>query len=411
MVRSPAAGRRMGRMGRKVGAALGATLMALTAPVLSAPHEPAESLVVARSDMFDPEYNQARAKVTWVDRKGRLWVADIDRKTGLFKPRNGRGTLVDDDALTTTDQVMVGNGPEWLSALGPDRIVYTKFAPGQPHEREHARLAVAEQAFDGQWTHRLLSPLPLLRPYASTDARDPRPRISYVDPEGLQYWREVDNPDSQDLVQAMPKSRALSMRFVQGQRATVFVTKVLGDKQVVRYWHDFQRLEQLTFDGGHDGASAPFMWQAPEFDNDYVVMVLYNQAQELRIYRQLDKSMPQWSVIHRVTAPPGTKFISSESFTAEGKSYVFMSATTFPGNLSSTIYISNIDASEPLFRQLTPDEPLRKRTDPEVFATTEGTFVYFNRVNRSDEGGCPCYEGVYRSDTGLGPPVAMPRSR
>jgi hypothetical protein len=104
---------------------------------------PSESLVTSAPGLFDAEYSQRDARVTWVDSVGKLWVADIDRTTGLFIPTNGKGVLVDPDAMTTNDISRVGNGPEWLSTSGEDRIVYTKFVPGLPHTFENARLAMA----------------------------------------------------------------------------------------------------------------------------------------------------------------------------------------------------------------------------------------------------------------------------
>lgn len=360
-----------------------------------------ESPVASRADLFDPEFNQKRAKITWVDAIGRLWVANVDRETGLLRPANGMGVLVDGDALTASDQMMVGNGPEWLSGAGPDRIVYTKFVPGLPHERENARLAIAEQGPSGAWTHRLLGNEIRLRPYPSADPRDPTPRISYVDDSGNQYWREVDAPDSETLVAAMPASRSLPMRFVDGLRATIFVAPVDGESQVVRYGLDTQLLEQLSFDGGH-GRTTPFMWRAPEFDGDYVFMIMANEATELRVYRQLDKSRPEWTVIFRAAAPEATKLISPEPFVHGGRSYIFVAAMAQPDLASSSIYLSNIDASQPMFRKLTPDEPLRKRSDPEVFVDAKGeAYIYFARVNKSTVAPCPCFEGLFRSNTGL----------
>lgn len=360
-----------------------------------------ETLVSSRPDIFDPEYNQKRAKFTWVDAVGRLWVANVDRTTGMFKPNNGMGVLVDANALAAGEQVMIGNGPEWLFGPGPDRIVYTKFVPGLPRERENARLAVAEQSLNGTWTHRLLSELPRLRPYTNVDAGEPVGLISYVDPDGNQYWRDIAAADSEAAVPVMPPSRTLPMRFVSGQRATIFVAPVNGQSQVVRYWLDTQMVEQLTFDGGH-GKTTPFMWQAPEFDNDFVFMIVASDGTELRIYRQLDKANPAWTVIYAVSAPPGTKLISPEPFVFGGKSYVFMSAMVLPDLASSSIYVANIDAAQPIFRKLTPDDPVRKRTDPEVFVTAAGeAFIYFARVDASTTAPCPCYEGIFRSNTGL----------
>jgi len=383
--------------------AMGAAALLATAPAHTEPGVFAENetLVSSRPDIFDPEYNQKRAKITWVDAIGRLWVANVDRTTGLFKPANGMGVMVDPEALTTSEQMMVGNGPEWLTGPGPDRIVYTKFVPGLPRVRENARLAVAEQDLNGTWTHRLLSELPRLRPYTNVDAGEPVGLISYVDPNGNQYWRDIAIPDSEAMVSAMPQSRTLPMRFVSGQRATIFVAPVNGDSQVVRYWLDTGAVEQLTFDGGH-GKTTPFMWQAPEFGNDFVFMIVANEATEFRIYRQLDKTNPAWTVVYSAAAPPGTKLISPEPFVFDGKSYVFMSAMLQPDLATSSIYVANIDASQPIFRKLTPDTPARKRSDPEAFVMSSGeAFIYYARVDTSPVAPCPCYEGIFRSNTGL----------
>jgi hypothetical protein len=389
-------------------AALYAALLCLT-PVL-APAQgsftPNESQVTPRVDLFDPEYNQKRAKIAWVDASGNLWVAAVDRSTGLFKPSNGKGVLVDPDALTSADLKLIGNGPEWLLSAGADRLVYTKFLPGLPHRLENARLAMAEQnRTTGQWSVRFLSDLPRYRPYTSADPNDPAPRISYLDPDGNPYWREVDNPATETIVPWMSAPRALAMRFVSGERASVFVSDINGASQVVRYWLDTQRLEQLTFDGGQETTSSPFIWKAPELGDDEVLVVTANRATEVRIYRQLDKSRPEWTVIHSARAPvPGTKLSSAEPFVFNGKSYVFMSGVVPPNDFASTIFLSGIDAANPMFRQLTPDMPLRTRTDPEVFATTTGPYIYFYRADRSSTAPCPCYEGIYRTDTGLRAP-------
>jgi hypothetical protein len=387
------------------GALLCIVLASVAAAARAAPFMTNESQVTPRQDMFDPEYNLKRAKITWVDAIGRLWVANVDRTTGLLKPPNGMGVLVDPDALTASDQMMVGNGPEWLLGSGPDRIVYTKFVAGLPHDRGNARLAVAEQGTNGAWTYRFLDDRNRLRPYASQDPRDTAPRISYVDAAGNAYWRVVDDPASEVLVAAMPPSRVLPMRFVGGLRATVFVASIGGADEVVRYWLDTGVVEQLTFDGGH-GKTTPFMWRAPEFDDD-VLMLPVKEATELWVYRQLDKSSPVWTVVFRASAPPGTKIISQEPFVLGGKSYVFMAVMQQPDLNSSSIYISNIDAAQPLFRQITPDDPVRKRSDPEVFVTGDGqAYIYFARVNMGSGPPCPCYEGIWRSNTGLPPAPA-----
>lgn len=364
---------------------------------------PNETLVTSRVDLFDMEFNQKRAKIAWVDAGGKLWVAAVDRKTGMFKPSNGQGVVVDADALTSADLKMIGNGPEWLLGSGPDRIVYTKFPPGLDHTLGNARIAMAEQnPTTLQWSTRFLSDLPRNRPYASADPADPAPRVSYIDASGNPFWREVDNPATETFIPAMSGSRALAVRFVQGQRSVVYPSIIGGLQQVVRYWLDTGQVEQLTFDDGVQPSSSPFMWKAPEYGGDYVLMASAKGSTEVRIYRQLDKSRPEWTVVHRIVAPTaGTKLVSAEPFIFNGKSYLFMSGVVPPNDYASVIYLANIDTAAPLFRQLTPETPLRTRADPEVFITSTGPFIYFYRADRTTTPPCPCYDGIFKTDTGL----------
>lgn len=373
---------------------------------------PNESLVSSQQDLLDPEYSQARARITWVDSTGKLWVAAIDRETGLFSPVDGKGVLVDADAMSINDLTVIGNGPEWLSTSGLDQIVYTKFVAGRPHTRANARLALAAQSANGSWSYRFLGNRPRNAPYASDEPNDPTPRISYVDPAGNHYWREVAKPATETLVPWYPPSY-YSMRFVRGARAVVFLAPIDGHLQVFRYGLDNQVLEQLTFDEGlDDTTNVPWMWQAPEFGGEFLLAVLARNDWELRIYRQVDPTNPAWSVIYRARQPGGGALGSPEPFVHNGKSYVFMHATVPPNNFPSRIFLSNIDGTNPQLLQLTPDLPLRVRRDPEVFVTNSGPFIYYSRLGAGDplsaavpQAVClTCSsEGVFRTHTGLGP--------
>jgi hypothetical protein len=313
--------------------------------------------------------------------------------------------------MTTADLKVVGNGPEWVSTAYTDQIVYTKFLAGQPHTMQNARLALAQQVSVGTWSYRFLAAnLRRNAPYGSKDSGDTAPRISYVDPQGNHYWRNLFDGSSESLVPWYPASFR-SMHFVNGARAAVFVAPVDGVSQVFRYWLDTKVLEQVTFDDGDkDIHSVPWMWQAPEFNNEFVLSTLVNDV-ELRIYRQPDSpsGVPgPWSMIYSATAPQGGLLNSPEPFTYNGKSYVFMAATIPPKNYPEAIFLSNIDAVQPMFRQLTVDTPQRMRNDPEVFITDSGPYIYYNRFDPAvDPSGPPncaaCSEGVYRTYTGLLP--------
>lgn len=397
---------------RPIAFACGCALVAAGTPVAAAGFVANEAQASAQKDLLDAEYSQSRGQVTWVDVNGRLWVANVDRQTGLIRPADGKGMLVDAAAMTSADLKTVGNGPEWLFTAGRDQIVYTRFLDGLPHTLENARLAVAGQSATGDWQYRVLGDLPRNAPYSSQDPGDPAPRISYVDAAGNHYWREVNRPNSETVVGAYPPSK-FSMRFVRGARAVVFLAPdAFGHKQVFRYWLDTQVTEQITDDGGHDSTTnVPWMWQAPEYAGDFVLAVLSNNDTELRLYRQSNGPGTAWRVVHSVSSPQADTFGSHEPFVHNGRSYVFFTGSKTGDTFPSRILLSGIDPAAALFLQLTPELADRSRKDPEVFITDKGPYIYFNRIDRSKLppgvpiGSClACSEGVFFSDTGLGPP-------
>lgn len=387
--------------------ALGMALAAgLAAPAARA--QANESVVVERPELIDPEISQPRAMITWVDKAGGLWLAGIDRDTGMLVPKGGKGVLLDADAMKTSDFDIVSNGPEWVSTQAGDQVVYTKFLAGKPHQLRNARLAWAWQSASGAWSNGYIdAKRPRNTPYASHDAQDPLPRISYVDAAGNHYWRNLFDPSSETRITAYPPSLYFSLRFVDGARAATFAAPVDGVSQVFLYWLDQDRAEQITFDDGQkDLHSRPWIWQAPEFGGAYVLATVVDDT-ELRLYVLPPGGSPgAWTVTGSIRTPEGGVINSPEPFVHNGKSYVLFTASKPPATYPSTIFLAGIDEAAPTPLQLTPDVPLRIRTDPEVFVANDGPYIYYNRaviVGDGDQYCLPCNEGLYRTYTGLPP--------
>ena len=88
------------------------------------------------------------------------------------------------------------------------------------------------------------------------------------------------------------------------------------------------------------------------------------------------------------------------------KSYLLFTASKPPATYPSAIFLTGIDEASPTPVQLTPDVPLRIRTDPEVFVANDGPYIYYNRAIIVGDGNqycLPCNEGLYRTYTGLPP--------
>lgn len=375
------------------------------------PPQTTERLVSSQSDLIDAEFNQERGQIVWVDVDGQMWVANLNRKTGTLQPANGKGQLVDPDAMTLPELLgMMFNGPEWLPSADGVHIVYTKFLPNRPRTLVNARLAMARQQRNGNWTIEYLSPaLPRNAPYASTDAGDPAPRITYVDPVFNHYWREVADAATEELIPGTVVGPR-SVRFVAGRRAVVFTAPANGLSQVFRYDLDTKVLEQLTFDDGDkDLDTVPWMWEAPEFDNALVLMTVAN-SNEMRFYRQLpvDGQGLQWTFFARRQFVAGSKVWSPEPLVYNGQSYVFTGLVAPPYDFSSEIWLVNLSKSNPFMRRLDQNSPVKGRMDPEVFITELGPYIYYNRFDSTQVPGepfCPtCSEGLYRAHTMLPPP-------
>jgi hypothetical protein len=397
------------RQGSIVAVMLGLVL-ACVCQYAKAEFAPNESVVSLQRDLVDLEFSASRSQIVWTDSAGSLWIGNVDPVTGMFLPANGKGILVDADAMRTADLYTIYNGPEWISIAGGDQIVYTKYLPKRRHLLKNARLAIALENTDGSWSPKFLGPnVPRNAPYASDDPSDQAARITYIDPSRNHYWREIKDATTESLIPLPPSLK--SVRFVRGSRAVIFSTSVGGIAQVFRYDLDTRVLEQLTFDeGDKDLQTVPWMWPSPEHENDHVFLTVVNDT-ELRIYRYNDGASGGpigWAPIHTITVPEGTKIASPEPFLHNGRSYISMALSIAPNDFPSEIWLANIDAARPVFRRISDNTVLRVRSDPEVFITSDGPYIYYNRYNQDidpDNNYCAdCSEGVFRAHTGLLPP-------
>jgi len=367
---------------------------------------PNESLVSANPGLIDFEFSQSRGRVAWTDPQGNLWLARVNRSTGAFEPVTGRGQLVATGAVAKSN-MFKWNGPEWLAMASGDQLIYSYYLPGQPHDALHTRMAVAVQNKNGNWVSQPVSPeLPRMSHVASQDKDDQNPHIRYLDPDLNHYWRNVLDPSSETRLWFLPPSNR-AWRFASGARALVYSLPVNGVSQVFSYQLDSGTIKQMTFDdGGKDtGRTVPWMWQAPEFDGDYVLATVVDDS-ELRIYRKLTVAgVTQWRPIYSASVPHGRTIGSPEWFVYNGKSYLSLAVFVVPNEFPSEVWISNIEAADPLMRRITDTTLFRVRNDPEVFITEQGPFVYYNRYDPGISPEHPlcneCSEGVYRADTGL----------
>ncbi|NOY53044.1 MAG: hypothetical protein GXP58_05410 [Deltaproteobacteria bacterium] len=372
---------------------------------------PNETQVSSQHDLIDPEYDQTGSQFTWVDSKGRLWIGKLD-SSGMFEPSSGKAVLVDAYALDTNDLVNITmNGPEWLQTSEGPKIVYTRFLPYRPHTAETARIAIAEMDPAGAWVHTTLSPrYAFSAPYGSSDMDDPAPRITYMDTSHNHDWRQINNYTMQGRIPLIAPSRR-PVRWVEGSHSVIFVAKspIDGTSQVFSYDVDTKALEQMTFDKGYKNTTSPWMWPAPEYNDEYIFFVnIYDansRSSVIRIYRRIDANNDgrlEWTKIYSIVAPLA-RIGSPEPFVYNGHSYIFMQLTINGYDYPTSIWLANIDPANPFFRQISDDTLLRARTDPEVFITGDGPYIYYNRKDPADPtcSDLYCTEGIFRAYTGI----------
>ncbi|MBK1712109.1 hypothetical protein [Rubrivivax gelatinosus] len=386
-------------------AALSLAALAVQAPAQT--WSPNESQASAEAELIDYEFSQTRAQIAWNDTLGNLWVANVDRATGKFIPADGRGLVVDPDSMTFQDAQKTKNGPEWVPTAAGDILVHTKYV-GR-HTDGNSRIGVAVPRTDGTWTSTVLSDAVRKAPYGSNVVGDPASRISYVDNREVHYWAETASPASERRIADFPDSNypvrhvICSRPDIPGTRAVVYPVTVNGVDQVFYRDFDSNSSQQLTFDAGQK--YEVWMWCAPEYGHELVFFTLVDQT-ELRVYRKVSG---QWTAVYSQPAPKGNQIFSPEPFTWNGRSFIFMAQSVRPNKFRSEVWISSIDATAPVFKRITPTEPLRTRTDPEVFITDAGPRIYFNKLTPdvSDSGRYKpcrkpnCSEGVWFADPGL----------
>ncbi len=325
----------------------------------------------------DPEFDKVGIQMTWQDDGGNLWVAPINPATGAIIPTSGQGTLIDTGLAPIAD---TKNGPEWDYSNGPTQIVYTKLINGTQ--------VLGRALWTGsQWQAGLLAggddrSAPLASKY---------PQDGFINTSTIYHVGGVPTPRTpisfRDLDDATSEERvsdptAIQGQWVQGQRTVICQILVNSVYQIATYNTLTGTLTQLTFDAGNK--NNPYMWQAPEFNNELIFSALIDES-SIAVYRlKRDK----WSKIKTI-APGGTAkpyYNSPEPFIYGGKSYLSFTAnqlSALNGKSPSDVWIAATDPANPLQRRVS-DASAKTRSDPESLILTGGPVIYYVEITNTD---------------------------
>lgn len=399
------------------------TLLCLAATASRAQTAPLPEIQVSTYFILDFEFDSGRDgvycptcnfgagnnRLTFTDPLGHLWIGNVDQNTGAFVPVTGRGVQA---GINAAYAAVFGNGPEWVMSAEGAQIVYTYYVVGTPKNADGVSLGLATQTATGWTSGQIPGTQQRYLPLGSLDPNDPSARIAYQNKAtGKAYWRDLDESVPE---QAVPTKGTCGRRFVNGRPTLVYTSPCLfrtrTKSQVYALDLSTNVAQQVTFDD--TAKDFAFMWRAPEFDNDYALLTVADLS-VLRIYREIDDGSggKTWVLANSITPLPDRPYIGSpEPFVHNGKSYVVMSVSTSsdPNDVSvpTQIALTGIDPATPSFRLLTNDDSIQRlRLDPEYYITSQGPFIYYNRYLPGASISTIQNEGVWRVDTGLGPPV------
>lgn len=359
-------------------------------------------------------FGQGNARFAFSDANYNLWLGYVDFQTGAFYPLSGQGQLLDVDVAAATD---FGNGPEWTFSAAGSQVMYTKYVAGKPKKAANAGLGLATMV-NGSWSAGFVpGGMQRQSPAGTQDINDPAPRFSYFnDRTNEVFWRSVNDITTERVLPIGDGGNGIARRWVPGTAKVIYAAKVVGGDGVERdqiflYDSDSGEREQLTFEP--TAKLGAFMWRAPEFDNDWVFFTVANRTR-ISVYRKLPDAngVLRWTVVKTVNTPGAAPFIwSPEFFVHNGRSYIFFQLSSSPlftdTSVPNQLAITGIDPFKVNFRLLTNDPSTpRVRIDPEYFITAQGPFIYYTRIIPSTPTRPPLNDGVWRVDTGLGPPIA-----
>ncbi len=204
-------------------------------------------------------------------------------------------------------------------------------------------------------------------------------------------------------------------RWIPGKRSLILNIKTTGRvQQIYQYDVDTALLTQLTFDAGPKNYA--YMWQAPEFNNDYIFFCTVEQSKPdplggppiplkdtIGLY-SYDATTATWKRFNTLTIPDleNPFILSPQQFVYNGRSYISLVVSATPGvqdsGIPTYVWIAGIDAKNPLYRRVSSGSRVN-RNNPKSFFLADGRpYIYYQGKNPGDS---RSVRVVHICDTGL----------
>jgi hypothetical protein len=345
----------------------------------------------------DPEFDQVSYRVGWQDEASNLWVAPVDPSTGSFLLAQKQ--LIDTSLLPLSVSL---NGPEWVYSIGGSQLVYSKLINSLSYLGLTQGTGVQLQA--GLMPSSTLPQGPTgVSPIGSRNPQDTLPRVVYALANSGTYdmaWRGVYDATGGFVPIAASQRKSIGRWVNNESSALVYSALVNGVSQIFQFDVNTNTQTQLTFDAL--GKDNPYMWRAPEFNNELVFFALEsgqpvvgNNATSIGVYRNINGV---WTKIKNIVPPSQFPYINSpEFFVYNNKSYIFMVMKNSSGK-KAEIWIAGIDPNFDFYRQVNNPAVVLERRDPESLIIGSGAVIYYTEMTPQG------IRIIHRTDTGLGIP-------
>jgi hypothetical protein len=327
------------------------------------------------SSLSDPEIDWIGNHFCWAGKEG-IWIGKIDKKTGDFIPKNGKGILVDSTPSYLGMQ-LVANGPEWAMSKKGSICIY----PDSVDEKT-IRIGTARLIND-KWAAESLpnsdGRIPFFGSYDEKYSKDGITCASYDPVTMKKTGMRLRN--SSDTIEIIPPIDMQGGRWIKG----VYGISLSQEKQAPYEIGYFDVITKKYNKIANFNIPIDQAWviPIPEYNNNTYIAWCIEKKDDQDEIAIFAKFQNDWRKIDSIRIPTDRKEIfSPEPFWWNGKSYIFLVARPREGqpiSLYDQVWIVSLDPRERLFREISSSTPM-KRTDPEVFYTETEPVIYYTET-------------------------------
>ncbi|MEW6006008.1 MAG: T9SS type A sorting domain-containing protein [Stygiobacter sp.] len=337
---------------------------------------------------IDPEVLSEQNLMTFQTSSGKVWVAEIDSVTGLFKSNFGLNFFADSNAVKTSQTF---NGPEFGVSKNGWAVFYTK------PSNSVSQIWQADFSDDKFTSYAILSDQQRRQTaLVSKNSNSESIRVLYVKgrlSDGLMFWSDVTSPQQETLIDSVDKG----IRWIDETNSLVYVKQSGQFKgQLTIYDTDTKSEKIITNDSL--SKSFPYAWFAPEYHNEPIALALIDGNTKIGIYK--DNGGQYWEKVQEIIVPYTSAykyFGSPEPFVVAGKSYISCVIKEIADAYSnSEVWIFGLQQGEnkTYARKIEDDLGTIIRSDPETYLGENEVFVYYNVLENG-------VFNIYRSRTDL----------